>query len=70
MRECNSDWCLLVEEYDSKLGKRYLYKNEEYTFFGLVFAEDDWYYLMCSGPNKYILSSCVGKLEDSGFIEL
>lgn len=65
---CEGNWQSLVCKYDHLIGKKFRDKRtgDIYTFFGLVHGDDDYYYGMC---RKYgqglILSSCVGRLEDS-----
>ena len=39
------------------------------TLHGVLFASDDFYYCLTGNNGRCILSSCVGSLEDSGFIK-
>jgi len=65
---CKGNWRLLVKKYEPFLNKKY--KNEKgkvYTFFGLVHADEDYYFGMVSKNGKMLLLSCVGDIEDFGY---
>lgn len=59
------NWTLIVKEYEPKIN--FMYKDDRgvrYTFFGLVHAEDDYYYgLMDCDTGRVRLATCVGGLE-------
>lgn len=58
------NWTLIVKEYRPKIGFRYKdNKGTEYLFFGLVLADDDYYYGLMDNEGKVRLSTCVGALE-------
>lgn len=61
----NDNWTLIVKEYEPKIN--FMYKDDRgvrYTFFGLVHAEDDYYYgLMDCDTGRVRLATCVGGLE-------
>jgi hypothetical protein len=64
---------LIRERYEDKFGK--LYADDKtgqiYKFIGIVIAEDDYYYgLMNMNDKTWVLSSCVGYLEKSGYEEI
>lgn len=63
--EVSSDnWALIVKEYEPKIGFRYKdHDGTVYSFFGLVHADDDYYYGLMSDDGKLTLASCVGGLE-------
>jgi len=61
------NWSLLIKEYDHLIGKKFVNKGEDYTFFGLVHGSDDYYYGMCDNNNQILLISCVGDLNTYGF---
>ena len=63
---CKGNWRLLVKETEHLIGKRFRDdRGEEYTFFGLVHGDDDYYYGM-KGKELRLLS-CVVNLETFGF---
>ena len=57
---CEGNWRKLVHEYDHLIGKTFRYNEEEFKFFGLVHAEDDYYFGMLDKKSKLSLWSCVG----------
>ena len=58
------NWTLIVKEYYPKIGFRYKdHSGVEYLFFGLVHAEDDYYYGLMSNDGKMRLATCVSGLE-------
>lgn len=58
------NWTLIVKEYWPKLGFQYKDNDgNEYEFFGLVHAEDDYYYGLMRKDRTVILATCVGGLE-------
>lgn len=58
------NWTLITHEYRPKYGFKYKDRQgKEYTFFGLVEAEDDYYYGMMDKDGKVTLASCVGALD-------
>jgi len=47
-----------------------MYKDEQgklYRLFGVVHAEDDYYYGLMDDKGKLTLATCVGSLETNGF---
>ena len=62
---CEGNWRNLVKDYDPLIGRKFrcLQDKDVYTFFGLVHANDDYYYGLWREGNM-VLSSCVGRLED------
>jgi hypothetical protein len=65
-------WTLLVNEYEPLIGRIFFTETGRlYRFFGLVHADDDFYYGMVSIgkilPTELRLLSCVGDLESHGF---
>lgn len=58
------NWTSIVKKYEPKIGFKYKdNKGTEYIFFGLVHADDDYYYGLLSTEGRLVLSSCVGGLE-------
>lgn len=66
---CHGNWRALVKESLPFLGKKYrdVHDGLEYTFYGVVHAEDDYYYGIYR-EGKARLLSCVGDLEQHGFV--
>lgn len=75
---CHGNWRSIVKEYTPKFGKHYKtnwgprgHDDYEYVFFGIVHAEDDYYYGMYDVKTKEVnLLSCVGSIEGFGYIEV
>ena len=64
---------LIRERYQDKFNKLYADKRtgQIYKFIGIVIADDDYYYgLMNMNDKTWVLSSCVGYLEKSGYEEV
>ena len=62
---CKGNWRAIVKHYEPKIGFRYKdNRGVEYVFFGLVHAEDDYYYGLMSDDGKVRLATCVGSLDD------
>lgn len=58
------NWTLIVKEYVPKIGFQYKdHSGTEYTFFGLVHADDDYYYGLMGMDGKIMLATCVGGLD-------
>jgi hypothetical protein len=55
------------QKYDHLIGKKFKdnFTGKTYRLFGLVHGGDDYYYGFQNIHNHAILSSCVGRLEDS-----
>lgn len=61
------------QDYEHLIGKRWRYNGYEYELHGIMFGEDDWYWVMVRGNrfDKHTqLLSCVGNIEDFGFEEI
>jgi hypothetical protein len=66
---CAGNWREIVKESEAFFDKQYVNDNgDEFTFFGVVHAKDDYYYGM-NGKSGLRLLSCVGSLETHGFFE-
>ena len=64
---------LITAKYQDKFNKLYADKRtgQIYKFIGIVIADDDYYYgLMNMNDKTWVLSSCVGYLEESGYEEV
>ncbi len=57
------------EDHHDKLGLEWVEDRtaKVYRLVGIVFAEDDWYWMMCDVEGKYQWLSCVGSIENFGF---
>lgn len=66
---CKGNWRAIVAESEPLLDKKF--KNDqgqEYRFFGVVHASDDYYYGMSPvGEGRLMLLSCVDSLEGHGY---
>jgi len=57
-------WVSLVQEYEHLIGTDWKdARDDVWRFYGLVYAEDDYYYGMIRRDGKTLLLSCVGSLE-------
>lgn len=64
---CRGNWRAIVKETESLIGKKYIgHDGETYTFFGLVHADDDYYYGMHSAWQMRLLS-CVWSIDGHGY---
>lgn len=66
---CKGNWRTLVAQYRDLIGREYKdSKGKEYTFFGLVDGDDDYYYGMAPKDGSGVkLLSCVGSPEGFGY---
>ena len=64
----DGNWMVLIDKYESLIGRKYIYKGEVYCFFGLVWGRDDLYYGMRrESDGKSQLLSCVSDPEGFDF---
>jgi hypothetical protein len=63
------NWRRLLKECGHLLGKYYAnYKEEDCKFSGIMYGEDDYYYVFWNRVRKeYELTSCVVTLEQAGY---
>lgn len=68
---CEGNWREIVSECEDLFGKRFVDigdpKGTVYTLFGVVHADDDYYYGLVDGEGKLRLATCVGSLATNGF---
>jgi hypothetical protein len=66
---CQGNWRAIVNESRPLLGRRFRDgRGKEWTFFGLVDGNDDYYYGMWDQERRELaLLSCVGSLDGHGF---
>lgn len=60
----------IIEQYEDRFNTLWSDKStgEIYKFIGIIVADDDYYYgLMNMHSKKWVMSSCVGYLEDFGY---
>ena len=57
------NWTLITQQYVPLIGTRWKDHRGECSFFGLVHADDDYYYGMMDKDGKVTLATCVGALE-------
>lgn len=64
---CKGNWRLIIKETQHLFGKQFRDSNgDEFTFYGVVHSDDDYYYGM-SGKSGGRMLSCVGDLDGHGF---
>ena len=65
---CKGNWRALVAEMQPLLDRKFRrdIDGTEWTFFGLVYGSDDYYYGMYR-PGDMRLLSCVGTMEACGY---
>lgn len=66
---CKGNWRSIVKKYDDLIGKKFVdaVTDDEYTFFGLVHSDDDFYYGMWAEGKDLRLLSCAASLDGYGF---
>jgi hypothetical protein len=66
---CEGNWRQLVSEYNELIGQYYIKPgtNLKYRFEGLVWGDDDFYFLLCDEMNNCIMLSCVSNIEMYGW---
>ena len=68
---CKGNWRSIVKKYDHLIGKKFSRDCGDphiYTFFGLVHADDDYYYGMQRESDRQLhLVSCCIALKHAGF---
>ena len=67
---CCGNWRAIIKENDSMLNKKYTDKSGVlFVFVGVLWAEDDFYYLMlCPSTKQYHFVSCVMTLETAEYV--
>lgn len=64
---CRGNWRAIVKECQPLLDRQYRSPDgNEWIFFGVVLASDDYYYGMCRNGEMRLLS-CVGSIEGHGY---
>lgn len=66
---CRGNWRSIVGKARADIGKRFHGDGQEWTFFGIVYGSDDYYYGMWNGMQLSLLS-CVGTLEAHGYVAI
>ena len=66
-KHCDENWRKIVKESSPLLGKKFINNGRTYTFVGIVYSNDGYYYLM-SYMWGYMRLSCVSSIEDHGFV--
>lgn len=65
---CRGNWRSIVSECENLFQKKFADSyGHEWTFFGVVWSENDFYYGMWRDDGKVSLLSCVGSIESHGF---
>lgn len=65
---CKGNWRAIVKGCEHLIGKEFISdKGVRYKFFGVVHAEDGYYYGMSSTDQGLLLLSCVVSMETDGF---
>ena len=58
------------QDYEDLIGQWWRKDGYEYKLLGILYGDDDWYWVMCRGGrlNKHTqLLSCVGSIEVFGY---
>lgn len=65
---CHGNWRKIVAKAEPFIGRRYKDTERDtiVQFFGVVHADDDYYYGIVDENGKARLLSCVGSLESHG----
>jgi hypothetical protein len=66
---CEGNWHSIVTENEHLIDKKFIceHTNKVYTFFGIVWGADDFYYGMYHETGRTQLLSCVGNLDGHGY---
>ena len=65
---CKGNWREIVKECEPLFGKSYKDRRGKiYQLFGVVHADDDYYYGLMDKSGRLVLATCVGSLETNGF---
>ncbi len=65
---CRGNWRAIVRDNEANIERRYCsYDSKEFTFFGIVHTNEDYYYGMFDKANGLRLLSCVGSIEGHGY---
>jgi hypothetical protein len=66
---CQGNWRLIIQKSEHLFDKHFKdASSDTYTFYGVVFASDDFYYGMYKHSDKTCrLLSCVSDIEGHGF---
>lgn len=69
---CKGNWRLIVREAEPLIGTKFRRDHDgaAFSFFGVVHADDDYYYGMWSKEHGLVLRSCVGPLLGDGYTPL
>ena len=68
---CEGNFRSIVYETDHLIGKKFKDGVDKvYTFFGIVYGKDDFYYGMTDEDNRCLLLSCTGSFKMYNFTEL
>lgn len=66
---CYDPWRNIVSKNKSRIGKKFISDDgETYTFFGIVYRNDDYYYGLNKNGDIQLLSCC-GDIESYGYKE-
>lgn len=67
---CKGNWRLIIKESEPLLGSKYIDENGRvYTFIGVMYRDDDYYYCLWRGSDMQLLS-CVGSIEMAGYTKV
>lgn len=66
---CKGNWRAIIKGCQKLIGEIFSSRGNDYRFFGVVWAEDDFYYGMqrLHGDKRTALLSCVGSIEMYGY---
>lgn len=65
---CGGNWRNIIKEYEPFIGKTYKDENNKrWKLTGILWAEEDFYYLLTNKLNETRYVSCCATLEQCGF---
>jgi hypothetical protein len=65
---CVGNWRDIVKEYEPLIGREFNGDGKRWTFFGIVHADDDYYFGMSSYDDHTLrLLSCIGTIPGHGY---
>lgn len=64
---CEGNWRLIISKVEHLIGRTFSSGGIKYCFLGVLWSDDDFYYVMSNHEHGIRLLTCVGSIEDQGF---